>query len=112
MIGTLLIIIGALFGLAAFVCLVLVIVKMFQKQQTGLAIASIILSLCVPFGVLLPLIYGWMKAGEWGIKNLMMAWTGCLVALMIFYCAGFSLTGMAVGTQANMTFQTVGSWPK
>jgi hypothetical protein len=112
MVATLLMVLAWVFGLAALVCLIIVIVKMFQKQQTGLGIASIILTFCIPLGFLLPFIYGWMKAGEWGIKNLMMGTTGCLVAFLLLYCAGAGIGMMAVGTNANMTFQTTGSWPK
>jgi hypothetical protein len=67
-------IIGGIGSLLMLVCHIIVIVKMFQKGQTGLAIVAIVLTLC-GFGFLLTLIYGWMRSTEWNIKNIMMAYT-------------------------------------
>ena len=66
-------------GLIAFVCYILVIVKMFQHNQTGLAIACIV-GLCVcGIGYLVAFIMGWMKSGEWNLKTVMLIWTVVLV---------------------------------
>ncbi len=62
-------------GLISLVCFILVVVKMFQNGQTGVGIASIVLLLCC-IGGLVAFVFGWMKANEWGIKNVMLAWTG------------------------------------
>jgi hypothetical protein len=94
-------------GLASTVCFILVLVKMFQQGQTGLAIGSIVLTLCIPLGVLLPFIYGWMKAGEWRIKGTMLTWTTCIVLQTFLLCGFFAVGGF--GKNANSTFMTVGS---
>jgi hypothetical protein len=68
-------ILGAVAGLGSLVCYVLVLIKMFQNGQTGLGIACIVLLLCCGLGGLIAFVYGWIKAGEWGITNIMMIWT-------------------------------------
>jgi hypothetical protein len=68
----------AVVGIVALVCFVMVIIKMFQNDATGLAIVSLLLLLC-GIGALVAFIYGWIKAGEWNITNVMTIWTGCIV---------------------------------
>jgi hypothetical protein len=62
-------------GVGSLVCFVLVLVKMFQHNHTGLGIACILLLFFCGIGGLIAFIYGWVKAGEWGITNLMTIWT-------------------------------------
>jgi hypothetical protein len=64
-------------GLASLACFVMVVIKMFQNGQTGLAIACILLIWCI--GGLIALVIGWQNAEKWGIKNIMMIWTGLVV---------------------------------
>ena len=66
-------------GLASFVCFILVVVKMFQNDQTGLGIVTLITSLC-GIGTLIAFIYGWIKSSEWNIKTLMLVWTVVTIA--------------------------------
>jgi hypothetical protein len=61
-------------GLIALVCHIIVIVKMFQTGQTGLGIVAIVLT-CCGIGILLTLIYGWVKVKEWNVQPLMIAFT-------------------------------------
>jgi hypothetical protein len=68
-------ILGFVSGLGSLVCYVLVLIKMFQNGKTGLAVACIVLLFCCGLGGLITFIYGWMKAGEWGITNIMTIWT-------------------------------------
>jgi hypothetical protein len=70
-VGTILSWVGSLIIL---VCHIIVIVKMFQHGQTALGIIAIIGTCCL-FGLLLTLIYGWMRATQWNIKNVMLAYT-------------------------------------
>jgi hypothetical protein len=67
-------ILQAVGGIISLVCLIMVIIKVFQHGQTGLGIALIVLSLCC-IGGLITYIYGWVKSGEWNIQNVMIAWT-------------------------------------
>jgi hypothetical protein len=74
--------ISAILGIIGLVCFVMVVVKMFQNDQTGLGIACIVLVFC-GIGALIALVYGWIKADEWKIKNLMIGWTVCIVLNLI-----------------------------
>lgn len=73
---------GMVAGLVGFVCFILVVVKMFQNGQTALGIVSIVGLFCV-IGYFVAMVYGWMKATEWNIKNIMLIWTGCFVVAII-----------------------------
>jgi hypothetical protein len=68
-------ILAAVGGIISFVCYILVLVKMFQNGKTGLAIVCIVLFCVCGLGVLIAFIYGWVKSGEWNIRNIMLAWT-------------------------------------
>jgi hypothetical protein len=76
-------ILSSVAGLGALVCFILVIVKMFQQGATGLAIACIVLAFCCGIGFLIAFIYGWMKSGEWNLRNVMLIWTVCIVLSVI-----------------------------
>ena len=70
--GSILSVVGVLVML---VCYILVLIKMFQNGKTGLGIVCIVLTLCCVGGPLIAYIYGWMKSGQWNIRNVMIAWT-------------------------------------
>ena len=72
-------------SLVSFICFVLVLIQMFQRGATGIAIVCIALSLCCGLGGLIAFIYGWTKARDWNIRNVMTAWT---VAFAIDILAG------------------------
>jgi hypothetical protein len=74
-------------GIGSLVCFIMVIVKMFQNNATTIGIVSLVLLLVCGIGALVAFIYGWMRAAEWNITNVMLAWTGCIVA-------GFVLSGL------------------
>jgi hypothetical protein len=67
-------------------CFIMVIIKMFQNNDTGLAIACIVLAFC-GIGGLIAFIMGWVKSAQYGIKNIMFAWTGAIVALIVLQIA-------------------------
>jgi hypothetical protein len=71
--------------LVSFICFVLVIVQMFQRGASGMGIACLLLTLCCGIGGLVTFVYGWMKAREWNMVNLMTVWT---VAFAIDLVAG------------------------
>ena|SRR5262249_15587453 len=66
-------------SLGSLVCLILVLVKMFQRGETTLGVVFIVLTFCCGIGVLATFIYGWIKSTPWGIQNIMLIWTGCIV---------------------------------
>jgi hypothetical protein len=62
----------------SLVCFLIVIVKMFQKGSTGMAILCLLLVLCC-FGGLIAFILGWVKNKEWDIRTVMLVWTVCII---------------------------------
>jgi hypothetical protein len=78
--GSLLFALQVILSVISLVCYILVIVQMLQHGQTGLAVACIIGLFICGIGGLVTFIVGWMRANEWGIRNIMLAWTGCIVA--------------------------------
>jgi len=80
----------SLAGIASLVCFILVLVAIFQHNQTGLGVACIVLLFCVGIGSLIAFIYGWVKSTEWKLKNVMLIWTGAWVVAVI----GIALAGV------------------
>ncbi len=83
--------IGGILGLISLVCAIMVIVKMFQKEQTALGIVSLILLFCTGIGYIITLVYGWMKSTEWNIKKLMIAYTACFLGSIVFAGSGYAI---------------------
>ena len=83
--------IGGLLMLVAFVCCIIVIVKMFQNQQTGLGIGSIIGIFFCGIGYILTLVFGWQNKEKWGLQKVMPIYTGAFVLGLIFYGAGYAI---------------------
>jgi hypothetical protein len=69
-------------GLGILVCFILVVIKMFQHGQTGLGIATIVLAFC-GIGFLVAFIYGWVRAREWNLTNIMLIWTGAIIVYIV-----------------------------
>jgi hypothetical protein len=76
---TLGLILSVICSIVSLVCYVLVLIQMFQRGKTGLAIACIVLLCVCGIGGLIAFIYGWMKSSEWGLKNIMLAWTAAII---------------------------------
>ena len=70
-------------SLVSLICFILVLIQMFQRGKTGLAIACIVLLLLCGLGMLIVFIYGWMNAKAWNIQNIMTVWTVCWVIEII-----------------------------
>jgi hypothetical protein len=77
-------------GIISLVCFILVLVRMFQENQTGLGVACIILLFCFGIGALIAFIVGWVNARRWGINNIMTIWTACVVVGIILSIIGFA----------------------
>tara|TARA_Y100000401_G_C8311419_1_gene219942 strand:- start:1213 stop:1467 length:255 start_codon:yes stop_codon:yes gene_type:complete len=71
-------------ALPSLVCLIIVIVNMFQNGKTGLGIATIILTFLCGIGSLIAFIWGWMNVGG----KVMIAWTILIVAGIIASVGG------------------------
>ena len=79
--GALLSLLAIAAGIGSLVCFIMVVIQMFQHGQTGLGIVCALLFWCI--GPLIAFIYGWIKAGEWNIQNIMIAWTACIVIAIL-----------------------------
>lgn len=62
-------------GIGSLVCFILVMVHLFQQEETGYAIACIVLLFICGVGGLLAYIKGWME----GLTPVMIAWTVCIL---------------------------------
>lgn len=69
-------------SIAVLICTILVLVKMFQNKQTGLAIASIVLCF---LAWLITLIVGWKNRAAWQLGKVMPIFT--LSVLLSFVSA-------------------------
>lgn len=95
LLGNLLNVIG---GIGMLVCFILVLIQMFQRGATGMAILCIVLFFCCYFGGLIAFIYGWTKSKEWGIQNIMIAWTVFII---------LAIVGAALSPDLVTRFQTL-----
>ena len=89
-------IIGNIAGLVSFVCFILVLIKIFKdKEKNGVLHGIIGIVTCG----LWALIWGWMNVGRYNNKNVMLAWTVCIVLSMVFSGAAVmsALSGGAGG---------------
>jgi hypothetical protein len=69
---------GLVVGLASLVsliCFILVLIQMFQRGATGMGLTCLALILCCGLGGLITFVYGWVKARDWNMVNLMTVWT-------------------------------------
>ena len=66
-------------AIPSLVCLVIVIMNMFQNRHTGLGIASAVLTLVCGIGSLIAFVWGWMNVGG----KVMIAWTILIIASVI-----------------------------
>jgi hypothetical protein len=89
-------VIGWICGIVSLVCYIMVIVQMFQRGKTGLGIACLVLLLLCGLGGLIAFIVGWVNVKEWGIKNIMMIWTGAIVVNLLSSVALVAMGGAAM----------------
>lgn len=96
-------------GIASLVCFILVVIEMFKRNETGIGIATIVLTVCTGFGTLLAFVYGWVKASEWGLKKVMVAWTILLVVnialVAAYFVFAFALMAPEIHRQMNQMQQ-------
>jgi hypothetical protein len=85
-------ILALLCQLAAIVCWILVVVKMFQTAGAVQGILGIICSLWA-------FIWGWMNSEKVG-KNIMLGWTAAIILAMVF---GFASGGFNYSFSAGTT---------
>ena len=66
-------------ALPSLVCLIIVIKSMFNNGNTGLGIATIVLTFLCGIGSLIAFVWGWMNVGG----KVMIAWTVLTIASII-----------------------------
>jgi len=71
-------------ALPSLVCLVLVIINMFQNGKTGLGIATVVLTFLCGIGSLIAFVWGWMNMGG----KVMITWTALTILGIILGFAG------------------------
>lgn len=74
-------ILGMIASLGSLICLIIVVVKMFQNAGPVQGIIGLICGIWA-------FIWGWMNAGKLGIKNLMLIWTVLILLSIILNVAG------------------------
>ena len=82
-------------GIGFLICFILVLIQMFQRGQATLGIVCAVLALC-GIGFLIAFVYGWVKHREWGITNIMIAWTCCWIVSIIGGAIIYSTTQVIV----------------
>jgi len=90
--ATLLYLVMLVSGLASLVLFIMILMKMFQNQQTGMAILTIVLAFACGIGAFVALVIGWMNAKAWNIQNLMLGYSIALaiyvVSMMMYATTG------------------------
>ena len=66
----------ALDGIGSLVCLVMVLIPLFKKEGAGLGILGI-------FCAIYTYIWGWINVKQFNLKNIMFAWTACIILSII-----------------------------
>ena len=93
----LLMLVSVLCGIGSLVCFILVLIKMFQNNETTMGIVCIVTIFC-GLGGLIAFVVGWINAGKWQIQQIMIAWTGCFIGGTVLYLIGLAmLTASGVG---------------
>jgi hypothetical protein len=62
--------------LGSLVCYVMVLIKMFPAEGPLKGILALICGLYA-------FVWGWMNAGRFGLKNVMLGWTVCILLTMV-----------------------------
>lgn len=85
---TLLNLLASAAGLGSLVCFVLMLIEMFRRGHTALAIVCFILAWFCGIGLLIAFVFGWSKVQEWNLQNLMTWWTTFLVVGLLVSAFG------------------------
>ncbi|PQO25193.1 hypothetical protein C5Y96_25135 [Blastopirellula marina] len=83
---------AGILGIVSLVCFILIIVKMFQNDDSTLGIICIVTIFC-GIGGLIAFVMGWINAGKYGASQLMLIWTGAIVGSVVLNIIGSALAG-------------------
>ena len=70
-----------MFALVAFVCWIIMLIKIFKAGETLYGVLGI-------FCGIVAFVYGWSKADDLDAKPIMLAWTASIIAYVISLFAG------------------------
>ena len=107
-----LMLLSGVLGLGSLACFIMVIVKMFQNDKTGIAIACLVGIPACLIGPLVAFVYGWMKSTEWQIQTLMLVWTGCLLGGIVIQVIAISMGGAAMWDVQQQMQQQMPDMPR
>ena len=88
--------ISLILGLIGLACYITTVVKMFQKEDTALGIASAVGFIVCGIGVLVAFIFGWIKAKDYDNKTAMTVWTACIALNLILSFAAVAMAPAAL----------------
>lgn len=74
--------ITSLAGIGSLVCLIMVLIPLFKKEGPGLGVLGI-------FCGIYSYIWGWMNVKTSNLKKIMLAWTACIVLVLLGYAVMF-----------------------
>ncbi|CAN5431522.1 hypothetical protein BH23VER1_BH23VER1_03010 [soil metagenome] len=92
-----------IFGLVFLVGMIMLIVKIFEKEEGSKGAIAIILAI---FCALALYIWGWVKVREWDAKKAMIIWTIGLVGALIGW--GILMGGMATSPEFHDMMERAG----
>ncbi len=88
-------------SIVALVCFVMVVAQMFKHDQTGLGVACILLAFCTGVGPLIAFVFGWTKAKEWDLKQIMTIWSVALALQIVLVFGAIALIFGAAAFSAS-----------
>ena len=94
-------------GIVSLVCLILVIIKMFQNNETTMGIVCAVTSIFCGIGWILTFILGWINVAKWKIRQVMLIWTGCFVATIVLWIIIVIVGLAAAGAQGGAEFDAM-----
>jgi hypothetical protein len=78
--------------LGSIVCYVMVLIKLFPAEGTLKGVLALVCGLYA-------FVWGWMNSGRLGLKNVMLAWTVCILLSMV-------LGGLVMGSAISQATST------
>ena len=88
---------GAACAIASLVFFVMVVMQMFQREESKtLGIICIVLTFVTGVGPIIAFIFGWTKAKEWDLKKVMTYWT--VAFLLQFVFIGIAVAALVAGS--------------
>jgi len=93
--GMILGIVGLIALIVNLVCFVMILIKMFQTDDTTMGIVCIAtFFLCFGIGGLIAFVMGWINVAKYNAQQLMTAWTVAFVLSLALNVASFATGGV------------------